>query len=258
MIEITRLPAGKDNYIWLLVDLCTRHALVVDPGQASAVLDILEAHQYTLQGILITHHHRDHTAGVIELVNKTKAPVYGSALEPIPGLTHSLRNESTLDLLSMDLTAEILYVPGHTLGHVAYLIENKLFCGDTLFTAGCGRIFEGTPLQMFTSLGLLKSLDPAIEIYCGHEYTLSNLQFACQVEPNNSDIQNRLEIIEQQRHAQQATVPALLSIELKTNPFLRCHIPAVRKSVEHHFQLSFHSELEIFTALRYWKDSFTA
>jgi hydroxyacylglutathione hydrolase len=257
MIKIIRIPAFKDNYIWLLVNARTKNAAVIDPGEAQPVLTILEANQYTLQDILITHHHWDHTGGVAGLFDHTKATVYGSEKDAIPCLTHPLNNRTSIYLSSLELTVEIIYIPGHTLGHVAYLIGHKLFCGDTLFTAGCGRIFEGSTLQMFNSLNSLKSLDLTTEVYCGHEYTLSNLRFASQVEPTNANTHTRLKTVTQWQRENKASVPSSLSLELETNPFLRTHIPSVRSSVEQHFQQPYSTELQIFAALRQWKDSFT-
>jgi len=233
----------------------TRAAIVIDPGQAEPVLQRLQETGYRLIGILITHHHWDHTGGVEKLVEETQASVYGSPHDPIPRLTYPLTEYQQLPFPDLHLTLTVLYTPGHTHGHIAYLGANRLFCGDTLFTAGCGRIFEGTAAQMFNSIQLLKSLNDSTQLYCGHEYTLSNLYFARRVEPDNLDIQKRIKTVQQLRKRKQATVPAPLSIELKTNPFLRTDVPQVAESLFHHFQQRYSSELEIFTQLRLWKDS---
>jgi hydroxyacylglutathione hydrolase len=267
MLKIIRIPALKDNYIWLLVNPHSHSALVVDPGEALPVLNILREENLTLLGILITHHHWDHTAGVLELVEKTNAAVYGGASEPIAGLTNSLREGDTVYFKELDLSLQIFDIPGHTLGHIAYYCENHnhdcenhydgfVFTGDTLFTGGCGRLFEGTAEQMFSSLTKLKKLPLNTQIYCGHEYTSSNLRFASSVEPQNMDVIGRLKEVERLRAQHLATVPAPLSIELKTNPFLRTEQPNVIKSIEQHSKTTFESKSQIFLAIRQWKDQF--
>jgi len=255
MIEIIRIPAFKDNYIWLLFNSDTHQGVVVDPGEAQGVLDKLSQQHIHLVAILITHHHWDHTGGISALVEKTQAPVFGPRQDPIPGLTQPLEDNQMFNLIGIQFN--VLEIPGHTLGHIAYYGDNRLFCGDTLFTAGCGRLFEGTPEQLLNSLSKLKALPETTEIYCGHEYTLNNLEFAITVEPYNEFIQQRLESVRQLRQKDRATVPAPLSIELKTNPLLRTQFPSVKAAVEKHFAKSFSSEVEIFAALRQWKDHFT-
>ncbi len=256
MVKIIRIPAFKDNYIWLLVNQHKQAAVVVDPGEAKPVLDLLEKNNLNLIGILITHHHWDHTGGVSELVEKTAAPVYGGVHEPITGLTHPLQEGDQVSFKELDLTLKILDIPGHTLGHIAYYNSEFVFTGDTLFTAGCGRLFEGTAEQMYSSLAKIKSLPSSTEVYCGHEYTLANLKFAKVIEPENKAIKNRLDEVQHLREQGLATVPAPLSIELETNPFLRTDQLNVIKAVEAHFKTTFKSKSQIFLAIRQWKDHF--
>jgi hydroxyacylglutathione hydrolase len=257
MIEIRGIPAFKDNYIWLLINPHNRYALVVDPGTADPVLEVLKKEDLTLLGILITHHHWDHTGGVLELSLETKAPVYGGAHEPIPGLTHPLQEGDVLDWKDeLGITFNILDIPGHTLGHIAYYNDEVVFTGDTLFTAGCGKLFEGTAEQMLNSLNKIKNLPPQTQIYCGHEYTLNNLGFAACVEPGNEAIVKRQQEVQILRGKGMNCVPAPLSLELETNPFLRTEHENVIKSLEQHFKTTFQSKTQIFQAIRDWKNQF--
>lgn len=261
MIEIIRIEAFQDNYIWLLRDE-NSSVVVVDPGDASPVLSYLLQHKLKLSAILITHHHHDHCGGVKELLSQFNVPVYGGAHEPIPHLTHPLKEGDLLDLGMTNaehpagFSFKILEIPGHTLGHIAYVGGGMLFCGDTLFTAGCGRIFEGTADQMLHSLNKLKSLPHNTQVYCGHEYTVANLQFALQVEPENEDIKSRLNesIIKRQKGL--ATVPATLAIELKTNPFLRSDLLDVKEAASVHANRRLITETEVFAEIRHWKNNF--
>ena len=229
MLEILPVPAFRDNYIWLLHN--GFHAVVVDPGDAVPVIRTLQEHGLTLQAILITHHHDDHIGGVAELLKHQPAPVY-APMNSRYAFPHTVVEEgSVVTVPTLQLQFSVLEVPGHTLDHVAYYGANCLFCGDTLFGGGCGRLFEGTPAQMFSSLQKLASLPAETRVFCAHEYTEYNLRFARTVEPENPQLQARLQEVEQRRHAGLPTIPSTIGLELATNPFLRCNQTAVRESV---------------------------
>lgn len=256
MNKIVSLQAFSDNYIWVLIN-SNSTAVVVDPGDAAPVLNYLNENQLTLAAIFITHHHYDHTDGITALLNHKKVPVYGGWNEPISHLSHPLREGDTLDLDHCRMGKyRVLEIPGHTLGHIAYVGEGRVFSGDTLFTAGCGKIFEGTAPQMFNSLQKLKSLPVTTEVFCGHEYTLANLKFAQVVEPENQEIKKRLEKVREQRENGVATVPATMELELKTNPFLRTHEAAVVLAAERHAGRTLRDEVEVFAEIRHWKNGF--
>ena len=255
-MELIALPAFDDNYLWLLHD--HQQALVVDPGDAAPVRAALDRLGLRLASILVTHHHGDHTGGVAELREATGAQVYGPARERIPEPFTALAGGDTVPTLGLGL--RVIDVPGHTAGHIAYFADDVdgtplLFCGDTLFSGGCGRIFEGTPAQMLASLDALAALPGDTRLCCAHEYTLGNLRFARAVEPGN------LALAEYQRHCQQRraegrpTLPSSLAIECAINPFLRSREPAVLAAVRAHAP-SAHDEVAVFAALRQWKNEF--
>nr|WP_281459165.1 hydroxyacylglutathione hydrolase [Pseudomonas sp. P13] len=255
MIQISALPAFTDNYIWLLQDHATQRCAVVDPGDATPVQAWLDAHPgWVLSDILITHHHHDHVGGVQALKNATHATVYGPASENIPVRDVALQDNDQLSVLGWDF--DVYAVPGHTLGHIAYYHHGLLFCGDTLFAAGCGRLFEGTPAQMHQSLSRLASLPEDTLVYCTHEYTLSNLRFAAAVEPGNPDIAARLEKVSQQRNAGVMTLPSTLALEKLTNPFLRTAETSVKQKADERNGQRNQTPSEVFAALRAWKDKF--
>src|SRR5574343_1546198 len=206
MFEVSFIPAFKDNYIWLLT--CGRRAFIVDPGDAAPVRSRLEADGLTLEGILITHHHADHQGGVAELAAKWPVKVYAPGNESITGRTRPLSGGECIDVLGQRV--QVMAVPGHTLGHLAYYAEGALFCGDTLFGAGCGRLFEGTAEQMSTSLDSIAALPDATRVYCAHEYTEMNLRFALAVEPDNLALQARARQVAALRAAGRSTVPLTL------------------------------------------------
>lgn len=257
MLTIDPIPAFEDNYIW-----CLRRgdeAWVVDPGDAAPVQAHLAASGLKLAGILITHHHGDHTGGIRELtVGRPGLPVYGPAVSDITGLTRPLEDGDDVEVLGIRF--EVLAVPGHTLDHIAYFWPGDgsraplLFCGDTLFAAGCGRVFEGTPAQMFASLERLAALPAATAVYCAHEYTLSNLRFAAAVEPASAELARRTEEATARRTRGEPTLPSTLALELATNPFLRCREPAVQAAARQRGEAA--SPAEIFAVLRAWKDKF--
>ncbi|EPU9016321.1 hydroxyacylglutathione hydrolase [Acinetobacter baumannii] len=211
------------NYIWILEDTETHEAVAVDPTEAELVTHFCQEHQLTLKQIWLTHWHKDHIGGVADLTANTSMAVYGprDELSKIPGITHPLQHDDHLKF--NDLNVEIIATPGHTLGHIVYFIEelNALFCGDTLFAMGCGRLFEGTAEQMYHSLNRLAALPTATKVYCTHEYTLFNAEFALSVEPENHALQERAEQVRMLRQEGKITLPSSIELELATNPFLR-------------------------------------
>lgn len=259
MIQIDALPAFSDNYIWLLQDTAKRRCAVVDPGDASPVEGWLQANPgWTLDTILITHHHHDHVGGVERLKQLTGAHVCGPANEQIPGRDQALDDGDQVTVLGV--TFQVLAVPGHTLGHIAYYSDQPatplLFSGDTLFAAGCGRMFEGRPEQMQPALARLAALPEQTEVYCAHEYTLSNLRFAKAVEPSNRHIQQRFDEVTRLRAEQRITLPSTIGLERLTNPFLRTAETLVKQKADEWKGHSNDSQVTVFAALRSWKDSF--
>lgn len=253
MFEISFIPAFKDNYIWLL--RLGRHAAVVDPGDAVPVIARLEAEGLQLDSILITHHHADHQGGIPALLERwPTAVVYGPAEESITGCTHPLSGGEVIEVLGQGL--EVWSVAGHTRGHLAYRGPGVLFCGDTLFGAGCGRLFEGTPAQMADALTRIAALPDATLIYCAHEYTAMNLPFALAVEPANAVIQARIKTVAAQRERAESTVPLLLGEEKASNPFLRCQESAVVATAQ--AQGASADPVSVFAALRAWRNDFRA
>lgn len=257
MIKIDALPAFSDNYIWLLQDPERRHCAVVDPGDAAPVEAWLAANPgWQLSDILITHHHFDHVGGIERLKAATGARVLGPANEKIPGRDLALHDGDQVDVLGQRFS--VYAVPGHTLGHIAYIQAEQhwLFCGDTLFAGGCGRLFEGSPEQMHQSLSRLAALPEQTQVFCTHEYTLSNLRFAAAVEPDNQQIKQRLEQVGQWREAGQISLPSSIALERATNPFLRSSEPAVSAMIAERDGPASRSPTQVFAALRAWKDHF--
>ena len=251
MFKILLIPAFKDNYIWLLVH--NGRAAVVDPGDPAPVNQRLEALGLQLESILITHHHADHQGGVAALVERWQAEVFAPRAESITGRTHALAGGETIHVLGQPVS--VLAVPGHTLGHLAYYTPGVLFCGDTLFGAGCGRLFEGTPAQMSGSLARIAALPDDTLVYCGHEYTEANLRFALSVEPGNEMLYDRIKRVELLRDVGLPSVPSTLAEEMATNPFLRCREPEVIATALEHGALDT-SPVGVFTAIRLWRNSF--
>jgi hydroxyacylglutathione hydrolase len=263
MITVAAIPAFTDNYFWLLIN--GRHAAVVDPGDAGPVRAALEARNLQLDTILITHHHADHIGGVADLLSDRRVPVYGprAELPKIPWIDYPLDDGDTVDLPELELHFDVLAVPGHTLGHIAYFSAavpgkhgNLLFCGDTLFVAGCGRLFEGTPQQMHTSLSRLAALPPDTGVHCAHEYTLSNLAFASAVEPESRALAEEVARVKALRAAGQSSVPSTIGHERRFNPFLRGAEVPVRAAAEQAAGTALTAEVDVFAALRKWKDGF--
>ena len=222
-IHVIDVKNALQNYIWLIEDCQTKDVIVVDPTEADLVKKYCDEHQLSLKQIWLTHWHKDHIGGVPELITEKNIPVYGprEELSHIPFLSHPLMHDDQFEFNG--LKTEIIAVPGHTLGHIVYFIDelDTVFCGDTLFAMGCGRMFEGTPEQFYHSLNRLASLPPRTQVYCTHEYTLSNAQFALHIEPENRAIQQRAEEIRQLRERGEITLPSTIELELETNPFLR-------------------------------------
>jgi hydroxyacylglutathione hydrolase len=258
MAAIIPVPAFSDNYVWVLREGTL--AAVVDPGDAQPVLDYVEREGLAVCAILATHHHRDHVGGVAALVERFGAPVYGPARESIPARTRALAEDDAVDVRCIGDTFQVLDIPGHTAGHIAYVgrVDGTpvVFCGDTLFAAGCGKLFEGTPAQMWSSLSKLAALPPGTQVYCGHEYTLANLRFAAAVEPANPAIAQRTERERDKRDKGLPTVPSTIGEELATNPFLRAGRPAVRAAAEAQVGHPLRDEVAVFAALRAWKNGF--
>lgn len=250
------IPAFDDNYLWLLHD--GKRALAVDPGDAELVLGMLKRHALQLESILVTHHHADRTGGVAALRQATGATVYGPATERIPPPFTPLRKGDVVHALGLDF--QVLEVPGHTAGHIAFYTpdldgEPLLFCGDTLFSGGCGRLFEGTPAQMLASLDKLAALPGSTRVCCAHEYTLANLRFALAVEPDNAELAAYQQHCLELRDKKNPTLPSSIAQEILINPFLRSRQATVIAAA-HRFDASSHDDTTVFAALRQWKNQF--
>lgn len=256
-MDLLAIPAFADNYIWVLHD--GQHALAIDPGEAGPVRQVLQKHGLTLEVILVTHHHADHTGGVAALREQTRAQVYGPATEAIPQPAIPLSEGQHVHWRGLAL--KVYDVPGHTAGHIAYFggLPDQapwLFCGDTLFSGGCGRLFEGTPAQMLASLDKLAALPDDALVCAAHEYTLSNLAFARAVEPGNPDVIQYQAACVQRRNSQQPTLPSQLGRERQINPFLRSRQPSVKDAVRAHDASTAPDDVAVFAALRQWKNDY--
>ncbi|MCC2974487.1 hydroxyacylglutathione hydrolase [Massilia sp. IC2-476] len=258
-LSVLTVPAFNDNYLWVIHD--GAHAAVVDPGDAGPIRDALTQHGLSLTAILLTHHHADHIGGVPSLLAQANVPVFGPRNDGIDGITHPLGEGDRITLPGLDLELDVLDVPGHTLGHIAYVRRSPgahwLFCGDTLFAGGCGRLFEGTPSQMMDSLAKLAALPDDTLVYCAHEYTVSNLRFAQAVEPDNQGLALRMKDASEKRGTRLPTVPSTIGLERGTNPFLRATEPGIVQSLVDAGRLKpGASPVEAFAALREWKNVF--
>ena len=252
--NIEAIPAFSDNYIWILVK--GNSAAVVDPGDASVVESFLSKNNLSLESILITHHHFDHTGGITDLASKWNPKVYGPKGGHIKGIDSELSENSKITIL--DTEFHIFETPGHTLDHIAYYSKEigSLFCGDTLFSGGCGRLFEGTPLQMFDSLKKFSDLPEETKVYCTHEYTLSNLTFALKVEPDNVDLKKYFEEVSSLRDSNLMSLPSSINLENRINPFLRTSVDQVKENAENYANKQNLQPVEILAAIRDWKDNF--
>ncbi len=262
-LSVATVPAFNDNYLWVVHD--GQHAIVIDPGDATPIIDYLSENRLALSAILCTHHHADHVGGVEDLLDfyglAGDIPVYGPGAERIPQRTEAPHEGEFLAFSQPAVMLKVIDVPGHTAGHIAYYCaeEGWLFCGDTLFACGCGRLFEGTAAQMQASLAKLKALPPATMVFCAHEYTLGNIRFAEAVEPDNAELQQRKARDAARREKKIATVPFTIADELATNPFLRWESPAVRAAAGRFLKQPIGPEAApalVFGAIREWKNAF--
>lgn len=251
MLEILPIPAFKDNYIWLIHN--GQHAVVVDPGDAEPVITCLQQHHLQLDSILITHHHDDHIGGVETLVKMFQPKVFAPAREKYAFAHMQMSERDTVDLANLNLSLEVIELPGHTLGHIAYYAAPYLFCGDTLFSCGCGRLFEGTAEQMYQSLQKLVALPKDTQVYCTHEYTAHNIGFARQLDPNNTYLQKREMDVRTLRAEGRPSLPTTIGLELQTNPFLRCNDPAIQKASQ---AKNMNDPVEVFSIIRNMRNNY--
>ena len=254
--QILPIPAFQDNYLWLMVD-GRGHAAIVDPGDAAPVQAFLQAHQLQLSAILVTHHHADHIGGVATLQQATGATVYAPKDIALPHVDVVCQHGDSITVLGQ--TLDVLAVPAHTLDHIAYTGHvfgmPRLFCGDTLFSCGCGRLFEGTARQLYAALQLFSDLDDDTLVYCAHEYTTANIRFALQVEPDNPALKDYQQHVSALRTKNTPSLPSTIGLEKQVNPFMRCHLDNIQETVRTHADKQLDSEISVLAALRTWKDT---
>ncbi len=254
MLTVYPITAFDDNYIWLIGNQQHPQVAIVDPGDGERVIAYCRSHNLTPVAILITHHHSDHTGGIAAITQQFEIPVYGPAHENITGVTHPLTEGEQITISEIAAKFQVIDTPGHTAGHIIYYGHQRLFCGDTLFAGGCGRVFEGTAAQMQHAMEKIRALPDKTLIYCAHEYTLANLAFAQVAEPDNGAITQRLQQVQQLRTEKISTVPSQLSVEKQTNPFLRWDNPALIKAASDYSKRALTHPVEVFAAVRKWKD----
>jgi hydroxyacylglutathione hydrolase len=246
MLQVTAVPAFTDNFIWMIHSpRDATQVVAVDPGDATPVVTALDRFGWNLRGILLTHKHNDHVGGVVGLLDRFDVPVFAPLRDPAPAQPIRVSEGDQAEFAELGLRFDVLDVPGHTLGHIAYVGHGAVFSGDTLFSAGCGRLFEGTPEQMSSSLAKFAALPAATQLYCGHEYTVSNLRFAQAVEPENRAVQQHLEHCLQLRASDKATLPSTIRHERNVN-----------QAAERHAGCGLQNHVEVFATLRAWKDGF--
>lgn len=257
MYQVFAIPAFSDNYLWALVNK-DGNCAIVDPGDATPVIDFLQKHNYTLTDILLTHHHSDHIGGVNTLLNTyANVNVYGPSTSRFPMVTKPCKDNDQIVLPQLGIKLTTMEVPGHTIDHICYFDQDNIFVGDTLFSAGCGRLFEGSPEQMYNSLTRISQLDENTNVYCAHEYTSANIKFALTVDKTNQDLVEYNEATKALIKDNKSTIPTSLSTQLKINPFLRSNDHEIKKAISQKFNLILPiSDSDCFTYLRKWKDQF--
>lgn len=260
-MKVSMIKAFSDNYIWAISSHESNNMALVDPGDANVCIEFIQQQNLQLSTILITHHHADHVGGINKLVEYCKnkqwpLTIYGPESENIPHCDVALNENHTVKLADLDFEFSVIDLPGHTSGHIAYLSEDNLFCGDTLFSGGCGRLFEGTPAQMLSSLEKLSALPERTHVFCAHEYTQANLNFALTVEPCNSELVHYYNQVLQKRENNIATIPTSIMLEKKINPFLRSHEASLMTSAGEYSETAVNNKLDAFTIIRAWKDNF--
>lgn len=258
---VKAIPAFSDNYIWAINSASNNDCALVDPGDADVCIQYIEQNQLTLTDIIITHHHNDHIGGIKKLLAYCDSKhwsinIVTPAKNDISPSTQTVDDNDIIKLRFLDDDIKVIGLPGHTLGHVAYLLNDSLFCGDTLFSAGCGRLFEGTPEQMYHSLAKLSALPDTTKVYCAHEYTQANLDFALTVEPSNIALINYYNQVINLRAQNMATIPTNIGLEKAVNPFIRAHSPEIKETVETLSGNLTNNEVDVFTQLRALKDNF--
>lgn len=253
-IQVTPIKALKDNYIWAIHN--QQHCYVVDPGEAEPVNQFITENQLSLSGVLLTHHHHDHVGGLVELQRQHHVPAWGPDDDRIKGHFTKVSEHDHINLNDLDINLKVLFIPGHTLSHIAFYNDDWLFSGDALFSLGCGRMFEGHPAMFVESLNKIKTLPDHLQVYCGHEYTQANGRFACAVEPDSMPLMAYCSKVDQWRAQNKPSLPSRLSTEKQLNPFLRSQEKQLQIQVQRQLDIVINDAVDCFAALRKWKDDF--